>query len=83
LSRFGKSELSVWFFFEEYYKGYGSALPIVCMGVGYGMGSTISAIWSGEVELKDGLQIFGFGQIVAIGLLALTILAATEIVNGK
>ncbi|KAF1831597.1 hypothetical protein BDW02DRAFT_649764 [Decorospora gaudefroyi] len=44
-------------------------------------GSIILAVWFGGLKPANGLQIMGFGQIVAIGLLALTLLAAVEIVN--
>jgi hypothetical protein len=83
LSSSGKTRISVWFLLEEYYQTYCSVIPMIFQGVAYGTGSTVLAIWSDEVELVNGLEILGFGQIVAIGLLGLTILAAVEIVNGE
>lgn len=49
----------------------------------YGTGSVILAVWYGGLKPANGLHVLGFGQIVAIVLLALTILAAVEVINGE
>jgi hypothetical protein len=53
------------------------------MGMTYGTGSVVIAVWYGALKPANGLHILGFGQIVAIVLLALTLLAAMEGINGK
>jgi hypothetical protein len=53
------------------------------MGIGFSIGGIVIAIWYGGLKPSNGLQILRFGQIVAIVLLVLTLLAIIEIVNGK
>ena len=83
LSTTGKTAISVWYFFDKYYDSYLAFLPDVSLGMSYGTASVIIAIWQGELKPANGLHILGFGQIVAIVLLVLTLLAAVEVVNGK
>jgi hypothetical protein len=79
----GKTCISIWFFLDGYNNAYLSVLPNILLGLCFGIGSIVLAIWFGGLKPSNGLQILGFGQIVAIVLLALTLLAAIEIVNGE
>ncbi|CAN9329485.1 unnamed protein product [Alternaria alternata] len=75
--------ISVWFLLDSYYGSCLSVLPRIVLGMTYGTGSVILAVWYGGLKPANGLHVLGFGQIVAIVLLALTILAAVEVINGE
>jgi hypothetical protein len=49
----------------------------------YGTSNTIQAVWYSDVQVTDELKILGFGQVVAVGLLVLPLLAFVDIVHGK
>ncbi|KAF2032933.1 hypothetical protein EK21DRAFT_109385 [Setomelanomma holmii] len=49
--------------------------------LGYGVARIVLAVWDGGLKPLQELQTMGFGQVVALGLLALTLLAVTEINN--
>ncbi|KAH7357548.1 hypothetical protein BKA66DRAFT_574367 [Pyrenochaeta sp. MPI-SDFR-AT-0127] len=76
-----ETHISFWYLVETYFVSYLSDIPSIFLGISYGTGSIIQAIWYGGLEPSNGLSIMGFGQIVAIGLLALMLLAASEILN--
>lgn len=77
------TNISIWFFFDRYYDSYLSNFPGIVMGMTYGTGSVVLAVWYGGLKPANSLHILGFGQIVAIVLLTLTLLAAVEVINGK
>lgn len=75
--------VSVWYAFNIYFDSCLSILPRILLGMTYGTGSIVLAIWYGGLKPANGLYVLGFGQIVAIVLLALTLLAAVEVINGE
>ena len=79
----GETNIAIWFFVDRYYNSYLSILPEILSGAIYGTGSIVLAIWYGGLKPTNSLRILGFGQIVAIVLLALTLLAAVEVINGE
>jgi hypothetical protein len=50
---------------------------------GYGTTRTVTAVWYGGLLSAEDLGILGFGQVVSLGLLALTFLSIIGIQNGK
>ena len=64
-----QTKISVWFFLERYYNSYLSVFPNMILGMSYGTGKIALAVWYGGLKPANGLQILGFGQIVAIVLL--------------
>jgi len=78
-----QTKMSIWFFFDRYYESYLSTLPEIVLGMTYGTGSVVLAVWYGGLKPANSLHILGFGQVVAIVLLALTLLAAVEVIDGK
>jgi hypothetical protein len=78
-----QTRISVWFFFERYYNSYLPVFPDVILGMSYSTEKIALAVWYGGLKPANGLQILGFGQIVAIVLLALTLMAAIELMDGK
>ena len=79
----GKPRILPLFAFLDYYDAFLNVIPRMFMVMGYGTSSIIIAVWFGGLKPANGLQILGFGQIVAIGLLSLTFLTAVEILDGK
>ena len=71
------------FTFESYSDSYLSEIPIWLFQFIYGTSSTVGAVWQGQIEVAKDIIALGFGQVVAIGLLALLILAVVQIVNGE
>ena len=78
-----ETNISIWFFFDRYYESYLSNVPGIVLGMTYGTGNVVLAVWYGGLKPANNLHILGFGQIVPIVLLALTLLAAVEVMNGK
>ena len=78
-----RTKISIWCFFDRYYDSYISMVPEILVGMTYGTGSVVLAVWYGGLKPANSLHILGFGQVVAIVLLALTFLAAIEVINGK
>jgi hypothetical protein len=74
--------LSFWYLVESYYGGYLSQVPIWIFQLAYGTSNTVQAVWRNSIPISDELKILGFGQVVAIGLLALPLLAFLQILNG-
>ena len=58
-------------------------MPILFGGFSYGTCKITFAVWYGGLKASEEIKILGFGQIVAIGLLALTMLGATAISDDK
>jgi len=78
-----KARVSTWYFLEQYHEAYLSEIPIWAFQLVYGTTATIRAVWNPDVELSKGPSMLGFGQVVAIGLLVLPLLALVETINGK
>ncbi|KAF1924844.1 uncharacterized protein M421DRAFT_401486 [Didymella exigua CBS 183.55] len=74
-----RTPISKWYYLQIYFDSYLSSIPALFAGMSYGTVSTIQAVW-GDFD-TTGLEKLGFGQIVALGLLLLTLLAAAEIRN--
>jgi hypothetical protein len=74
--------LSFWYLVESYHGGYLSQVPIWIFQFAYGTSNTVQAVWRNSIPISDELKILGFGQVVAIGLLALPLLAFLQILNG-
>jgi hypothetical protein len=49
---------------------------------GYGICKIVFAVWYGGLKPSDELNILGFGQVAALGLLALTLISVIEIHDG-
>jgi hypothetical protein len=59
-----------------------SDIPRILAGMAYGTVSTVGAVWGNDLDIT-GLNEFGFGQVVAVGLLLLMVLAGIEVFNGQ
>jgi hypothetical protein len=78
-----KTRISIWYFLEQYYEAYLSELPVWAFQFVYGTTKTTEAVWGTSSYVSMGDEAFGFGQVVAIGLLVLPLLALIEFINGK
>jgi len=78
-----KVRMSTWYFLEQYHETYLSEIPVWAFQLVYGTTTTVRAVWNPDVELSKGPSMLGFGQVVAIGLLVLPLLALVEMINGK
>jgi hypothetical protein len=78
-----KKRISTWYFLEQYHGTYLSEIPVWAFQFVYGTSNTIQAVWYSDVQVTDEFKILGFGQVVAIGLLVLLLLAFVDIVPGK
>ena len=76
------TEISIWFYLEAYFDTAMSDIPRILAGMAYGTVSTVRAVWGNNLDIS-GLNEFGFGQIVAVGLLLLMVLAGVEVFNGQ
>lgn len=79
----GKTSVSTWYFLEQYHEAYLSEIPVWAFQLVYGTTTTVKAVWNPNVDLSKGPSTLGFGQVVAIGLLVLPLLALVETINGK
>jgi hypothetical protein len=77
-----KTQISIWCFYDRYYNSYLSTFPEVVLRLAYGVGCLGVAL-IGKLEPLSNPQGLGFGQIVAIALLALTLLSMVEVITGK
>jgi hypothetical protein len=59
-----------------------SDIPRILAGMAYGTVSTVGPVWGHDLDIT-GLNEFGFGQVVAVGLLLLMVLAGIEVFNGQ
>ncbi|KAH7088031.1 hypothetical protein FB567DRAFT_468503 [Paraphoma chrysanthemicola] len=73
--------ISVWYYLELYYDAELSGIAYFSGFISYGIASIVFAIRKGGLEPSPELQSLGFGQVVALGLLAQTFLSATEVYN--
>ena len=76
-----QAKVSAWYFLEQYHEAYLSEIPVWAFQFIYGTIKTIKAVWT--VYLSKENWVLGFGQVVAIGLLVLPLLALTDMLNGK
>lgn len=77
-----KAKISIWYWLHSYHLTYLTQISTMLLGFTYGTANIVSSIWKGGIKPSNKLQILSFGQIVALGLLLLTFLAAVEILNG-
>jgi len=81
---FGKKKrASTWYFLEQYHEAYLSEIPVWAFQLVYGTTTTVRAVWNPDISFSKVPSMLGFGQVVAIGLLVLPLLALVEIINGK
>ncbi|KAI2481407.1 hypothetical protein Ptr902_07202 [Pyrenophora tritici-repentis] len=78
-----KLRVKVWLTLEflslrDYYDAFLHQIPRMLMAIAYGISRIIKAVWFGGLKPTKSFQILGFGQIVTVGLLGLTLLAAVE-----
>jgi hypothetical protein len=78
-----KRRISIWYFLEQYHEANLSEIHVWVFQFVYGSGNTVRAVWYSDIQVTDELKILGFGQVVAIGLHILTLLAFVEILNDK
>jgi len=78
-----RTRMSIWYLLEQYHESYLSEMPVWAFQLVFGTATTIRAVWNPNVHLLNGSSTLGFGQVVAIGLLVLPILALVEIISGK
>lgn len=76
------TKISTWYHLETYFNTALSMIPGILAGISYGTVSSARAVWDSDFDIS-GLDEFGFGQVVALTMLALMLLAAAEVVNGK
>jgi hypothetical protein len=69
--------------FRRYLTSFLGYIPTMLFGLSFGMSQTVVMIWVENPKTTDDVRRMGFGQVVAIALLVLPILAASEIYNGK
>ena len=60
-----------------------SNFPLISFGLAYGLAQTISVRWFNAPNMTDATRRMDFGQIVALFLLALPVMAAAEIYHGN
>lgn len=77
------AKISPWYYLQVYLDSFLSSIPTISLGLIYGTTSTVYAVWPGAVGETADLGILGFGQVVALGLLLLTLLSTIEMFNGK
>jgi len=78
----GKPKISVWYFLEQYHEAYLSEIPVWVFQLVYGTTNTIYAVSDTDVYLSSDAWMLGFGQVVALGLLVLPLIALVDIMNG-
>jgi hypothetical protein len=77
-----KARISIWYLLHSFHLTYLSQISGLLLGFTYGTANIVSSIWLEDIKPSKGLRILSFGQIVALGLLLLTFVAAVEILNG-
>jgi hypothetical protein len=76
------AKTSIWYFLEAFDRTYLGDISAMFLGLSYGTANIVSAIWEQAITPSNGLRVLSFGQIVALGLLVLTFIAAVQIFNG-
>jgi hypothetical protein len=74
--------MSIWYIIETFHNSELSFIPTMLGFFGYGTTKIVFAVWYGGLKPSDELRILGFGQVAALGLLALTFISVTEIHDG-
>jgi hypothetical protein len=69
--------------FRRYQASFLSYNSNILFGLAFGISQAVVTIWVANPNTTDDVRRMGFGQVVAIALLALPILAASEIYNGE
>ena len=78
-----EARISVWYFLERYHDAYLSEIPVWGLQFVYGTRNTIAAVLAANIYPSSDAWELGFGQVVAIGLLVLPLLALIDVKNGK
>lgn len=68
---------------SQYQNSFLSSLPTIMFSITYGISQTIFVTWIDSPNTTDDVRRMGFGQVVAIALLAIPILTGAEIYNGE
>jgi hypothetical protein len=74
--------VSAWWFIENYHSSELSFLSTMIGLFVCGTSRIVVAVWYGGLKPSNELRTLGFGQVVALGLLALTLLSVVEIYDG-
>jgi hypothetical protein len=74
--------ISIWYYIETFDDSELSFIPTMLGFFGYGITKIVFSVWYGGLKPSEELRILGFGQVVALGLLALTFISITEIHDG-
>lgn len=69
--------------FTQYRSSFLSSLPTIMFSIAFGIAQTIVVTWVDSPKTTDDVRRMGFGQVVAIGLLAIPLLTGAEIYNGN
>jgi hypothetical protein len=77
-----RPKMSLWWIIETYDNAELSSIPTMFGFFGYGICKIVFAVWYGGLKPSDELNILGFGQVAALGLLALTLISVIEIHDG-
>lgn len=67
----------------QYRNSFLSSLPTITFSITFGIAQTIFVTWINSPETTEDVRRMGFGQVVAIALLAIPFLTGAEIYNGK
>lgn len=67
----------------SYFDAYIAQLPIWLFFLVYGTRGTLSAVWYTNIKVSDDARAVGFGQVVAIALLVIPLLAAAQMFYRK
>jgi hypothetical protein len=77
-----KDSADLYYFVESYHNAYFSQIPIWLFQFAYGTSSIIRALWLSRLPLSKDFAMLSFGQVVALGLLVLSLLALVQMING-
>lgn len=69
--------------FTRYQYSFMSYLPTILFSMAYGISQTVAITWFDNPKTTDDARRMGFGQVVALALLAIPALTASEIYNGE
>jgi hypothetical protein len=75
--------ISFWYMIETYHDSELSFIPTMLAFFAYGTSRIFLTMMPQGLQLSGNIFTLGFGQVVTVGLLALTLLTMTEIHNGQ